>query len=215
MNISPTKTPDRITPAIVKGCTQLVPSGIPIFVERAQEHDALINKCVFNVKNYLLSNPGEMVLGWEIAIWENVLLDCIGHAVVRVDGKLKCITPSKYGDTKLLFLPDPSLTFDFSEKMSRMPTTQVAISTRPEVKRLIEIESLERSIKVKYPVSTQEIIIGGQDAYELQRLAKEKQWTILMVILATSDHTTKCLCGSGKKFRKCHRSAMESMLVER
>lgn len=213
MNISPTKIPDRITSVILKGCEKLAPGGFPTFVDRTPEHDALINKCVFNVKNYLLNNPGEMVLGWEIAIWENVLLDCIGHAVVRVGGKLKCITPSKYGDAKLLFIPDSRLTFDFNDKMARMPTAQVALSKKLEVKRLIEVESLERSIKIKYPVSSERVVIGGQDAYELQRLAKEKQSLILKVILATSDHTTKCLCGSGKKFRKCHRSAMEVMLA--
>ncbi|WP_226461991.1 SEC-C metal-binding domain-containing protein [Quatrionicoccus australiensis] len=28
----------------------------------------------------------------------------------------------------------------------------------------------------------------------------------------TSDNTTKCPCGSGKKFRKCHRATIEQML---
>ncbi|WP_367114187.1 SEC-C metal-binding domain-containing protein [Thiobacillus sp.] len=28
----------------------------------------------------------------------------------------------------------------------------------------------------------------------------------------TSDNTTKCPCGSGKKLRKCHRTAIEQML---
>lgn len=212
MNIRPTKTPDRITPAILKGCNQLVPDSSPVFIERKPAIGAIINKCVYNVKNHLLNAPGEMVLGWEVTVWDGVLLDCIGHAVLRHEDKLTCITPSNYGDQRLLFLPDSSLTFDFNDKMARMSSTQVAISQIPEVKRLIEIESRERSIKTKYPVSSAPMAVMGLDAHELQQIAKEKQSLFLKVILATSDNSTKCPCGSGKKFRKCHKAVTEHML---
>jgi len=171
-----------------------------------------VNKCTFNVQRFLAEHSGEMVLGWEVCVWDNVLLDCIGHIVVRLDDQLRCVTPSKYGDTRLLFLPDPRLAFNFNDPMARMPATQISLSSRAEVKRLIEVQSMERAIKIKYPVSSGQILIQGEDAIALQRISREKEILILKVILATNDHTSRCPCGSGKKFRKCHRTDIEQML---
>lgn len=206
------KVPDALTPSIAGACDRLVPNGSPVFISRRTAVGTLINKCTFNVRKYLESNPGEMVLGWEITVWDKVMLDCIGHAVVCNAGELFCISPSKYQDARILFLPDPRMAFDFDDPMARMPTKQIAISARPEVRRLIEVEEAEHAIKVRYPVTAGNILISGNDAASLQKLAREKQKLMLSVLLATNDHVSKCICGSGKKFRKCHRSDIERAL---
>lgn len=193
-------------------CRRLSPTASPLFVDRSPAPDAVVNRCTFNVKRFLEANPGEMVLGWDVCVWDGVLIDCIGHAVVKHDGQYHCVTPSRYADTKLLFLPDPTLAFDFADPMARMPSTQVALSTRPEVRRLIEVECSERQIKIAYPVAFGQMVVEGEDAVRLQQLAREKQRLMLKVILATSDHTTRCPCGSGKKLRKCHRTDIERTL---
>ena len=72
---------------------------------------------------------------------------------------LLCVTPSKYGDARILFLPDPSLTFDFEDENARMPVAEVQLSQRPEVAKLIEATRRERDIKIKYPVSSQPLRI--------------------------------------------------------
>jgi hypothetical protein len=207
-----TKTPDRLTPQILAACMRLVPDGQPQFVSREPVVDALINKCTFNVRRYLTEHSGTMVLGWEVCIWEDVLLDFIGHAVVLAGDRMHCVTPSTYPGQQLLFLPDPKLTFDFNDPIARMPAAQMALSSRADVKRLIELEAQERTIKVKFPVSSGQIMIEGNDAIALKRIGREKQTLMLKIVLATHDHTSRCPCGSGKKFRKCHRVAIEQML---
>jgi hypothetical protein len=207
-----TRSPDKVTSAIAAGCTRLVPEESPIFVDRLPFAEARINKCTFNVRQFLADNPGEMLLGWEVCVWDGVLLDCIGHAVVKHEERLRCVTPSKYGDKRLLFLPDPRMSFDFDDPMARMPAKQVPLSMRPEVLRFIEVDAAERAIKIKYPVSSGQIMVQGVVAEALQRLAREKQRLSLKLVLMTSDNTTKCPCGSGKKFRKCHRMTIEQML---
>ncbi|MBQ0943432.1 SEC-C domain-containing protein [Ideonella sp. 4Y16] len=164
------------------------------------------------MREYLQNSPGDMVLGWDVTVWEGVLLNCIGHAVVRNGDEFLCVTPSKYPERKLLFLPDPSLTFDFEDDNARLPVREIALSSRPEVFKLIEVTMLERQIKVKYPVSSKPTLVQGQDAVEIQRLGQMKSQLMLRVILVTADHNTRCPCGSGKKFRKCHRSDVERML---
>ena len=112
----------------------------------------------------------------------------------------------------MLFVPDPSLSFDFDDPMARMPTKQVALTSRPDVKRLIEVEAQERAIKIKYPVSSGQLVVTGIDAVNIKRLAMEKQTLMLRVILAMLDHASPCPCNSGKKFRKCHRGDIERMV---
>ena len=109
-------------------------------------------------------------------------------------------------------MPDPRMSFDFDDPMARMPAKQVPLSMRPEVLRFIEVDAAERAIKIKYPVSSGQIMVQGEVAEALQRLAREKQRLSLKLVLMTSDNTTKCPCGSGKKFRKCHRMTIEQML---
>ncbi|MBT9540925.1 MAG: SEC-C domain-containing protein [Thiobacillus sp.] len=96
--------------------------------------------------------------------------------------------------------------------MARMPAKQVPLSTHPEALRFVEVDAAEHTIKIKYPVSSGQMMVQGEDAEALQRLAREKQRLTLKLILMTSDNTTKCPCGSGKKLRKCHRTAIEQML---
>ena len=210
--LSPTKTPDVLTPTIRQACARLVPRAEAVFVAKQPFPGARINKCTFNVREYLRENPGDMVLGWDVTIWDGVLLDCIGHAVVRSGNSFLCVTPSKYPEQRLLFLPDPSLTFNFEDENARMPVREVALSSRPEVAKLIEVTRLEREIKVKYAVSSQPLLVQGPDAVELQRLSQAKSQLMLRAILVTADHNSRCPCGSGKKFRKCHRTAVEHML---
>jgi SEC-C motif len=211
--LSPTKTPDALTPKLREACRRLASACEPLFVDKRPFPGARINKCSFNVQQFLQDNPGDMVLGWDVTIWEGVLLDCIGHAVARQDNRLLCVTPSKYPEDRLLFLPDPSLTFDFEDMNARMPVAEIALSTRPEVAQLIEVTQRERAIKVKYPVSSQPLVVQGQDAVDLQRLERLKSELAFKVTLVTADHNTRCPCGSGKKFRKCHRAIFERMLA--
>ncbi len=154
-SLTPTRTPDSLTPGLREVCKRLVAAAEPIFVAKRPFAGARVNKCTYNVREFLRDQPGEMVLGWEVTVWDNVMLDCIGHAVVRHGESLLCVTPSKYGDARILFLPDPSLTFDFEDENARMPVAEVQLSQRPEVAKLIEATRRERDIKIKYPVSSQ------------------------------------------------------------
>lgn len=148
--LTPTRTPGTLTPGLREACKRLAPAE-PVFVAKRPFPGARINKCTYNVREFLRQQQGEMILGWEVTVWDNVMLDCIGHAVVRHGESLLCVTPSKYGDARILFLPDSSLRFDFDDENARMPVAEVQLSQRPEVARLIEATRSERSIKIKIP----------------------------------------------------------------
>src|ERR1700740_1301369 len=115
MKLRPTHTPTRMNESILEACGILVPGGEPVYVPRQPLPEALVNKCTLNVRQYLQNHPGRMVLGWDISVWDGVLLDAIGHAVVEDNGELRCVSPSKYGESRVLFLRDERLSFDFDD----------------------------------------------------------------------------------------------------
>lgn len=213
MKFNPTNTPAKLTADILDGCRKLVPGAKPVFVQRQPAPDAQVNKCSLNVRRYLAESQGTMVLGWDISVWENVLLDCIGHAVVQIEAGLLCVSPSKYGETSLLFLPDDSLEFDFDDSMARMPSKRIALSSKPEVQQFIDVEAEELVIRSKYAVSSGQISVRGADASALQQLGLRKQKLTLTILLNTTLSRSACFCGSGRQFRKCCKSKVETMIT--
>lgn len=213
MKLTLTRTPRALTPEIVDACKSLVPGSQPIFVRRRPASDAAaVNKCTFNVRRYLLEHPGSIVLGWDIAVWDHVLMECIGHAIVQSGNELFCVSPSKYGEPSLLFLPDNSLQFDFDDSMARMPSKQIPLSNKPEVQRFIELEGEELAIKSKYPVTSGQIAIRGVDAITLQRLMRERQQLTLKILLATTPLAGACVCGSKRPFGNCCRRKLQTAI---
>jgi hypothetical protein len=212
MKLHPTRTPDKLTREIIDGCSRLVPGTKPVFIERRPAPGAQVNKCTLNLRRYLAEHSGSMVLGWDISVWENVLLDCIGHAVVQTDDGFLCVSPSKYGETSLLFLPDDSLEFDFDNSMARMPSKRIPLSSKPEVQQFIDVEAEQLLIRSKYPVSSGQIVVRGADAIALQKLGLRKQQLMLRLLLGTTPPRASCFCGSGRQFRKCCKSRLETMV---
>jgi len=174
-NIVLEKTPNSITREIIEACKQVVQNSEPFFVLKKNFSEGQINKCTYNVKNYLSKYGGESILGWEVVIWRKVLIRLLGHAIVKSDNDLFCVTPTKYQNTKILFIKDPNLTFDFTNISSRMPTKIIPLNSSKMVRDFIEVENRIREIKIKYLVTSSNILLQGDDAISMQNLENEKQ----------------------------------------
>ncbi|OJJ12956.1 hypothetical protein BKI51_02500 [Alphaproteobacteria bacterium AO1-B] len=208
MIISPTKIPKTIGVRTRRACSELADASKLIFVDVEPTSDALPNKCVLNVRDVVNNEGGEVVLGWSISLWPDVMIQCIGHAVHKSNTGLRCVTPDKDGCERILFLPDSSLTFDFDDPQARLPTKMIPLCKDPLVARLIENEEREYLIKCRYPRGADTIEVRGNDAIELRRLDEAKPELVRRVFLRTKHHNDTCVCGSGRKFRKCCRPKM-------
>lgn len=199
------QTPKNIKPDIRSACKKLSESE-PLFINIVAPSWALNNKCSFNAKRFSEEYGGDVKFGWDIAVWDNVLIDCIGHAIVMKNNEFIDVTPSKYDNSASLFIEDDKITFDYSNEMSRMPSKMIAISKAKEVKRLILIEEEIYNIKIKYPVSSQPIAMNIDDSKVISKLEHEKQGLMPKIICEHTHHNDPCVCGSNKKFRKCCQS---------
>ena len=196
------QTPRDITSSVRSAC-RLVSDSEPVFVNVVPPSWALVNKCAINAKRYVEENEGEVVFGWAVSIWNKVLIDCIGHAVVKSNEQYIDVTPNKYDDKKILFVRDDGITFDYSDEMSRLPSKNIALSSAKDVKRLVNIEAELYSIKTKYPVTAGMIAPLPEDANTILKLETEKQQITPKIIVNHTHHNDPCVCGSGRKFRKC------------
>jgi len=203
MIVRPTKTLLLINGSVISACKKVTIDTKPIFVSIEPVGGARENKCTYNCEDYVETNGGEIVLGWKISEWKNVFFEFIGHAIIKNENGPLCITPSRYEENRLLFLEDPSLTFDFCDKNARLPSQTINISKHQEVAALIEIEERIKQIKCKYPVGSGVLRLYGNDASTITALENEKNTLIPLILKKTTHHNDKCFCGSGKKYRKC------------
>jgi hypothetical protein len=165
---------------------------------------SLPNKCPYNVKRYVDENGGKIIFGWALYVWPKVLLDCIGHAVVeKEDGSFLCITPNKDGSDKILFLRDEKIQFDYSDPNARVGSIQLPLRTDKKIEEIIRISKDIRDIKIKYPVTSGNMYVSGEDGMRIQELETIKGEIIGKILIEITGPNDQCPCGSGRKYKRC------------
>lgn len=205
-----TTVPESVTPEVVRACGQLGLVSLPVFVSIAPTAGALPNKCIVNAQAWVESHGGEVVMGWKVNHWPGVLVEFLGHALIRSESfGLRCITPDRRGATQVLFLEDARITYDHTDPLARMPGKRIPSSNHQDVATFISIEEKISAIKMKHPPTSGTIAVYGEDAIALQRLERGKQNSFRDIALRTWRKSDPCPCESGKSFQACCKRGME------
>lgn len=212
MTFSPTKVPIYISPELKSVCYKVAGTEQAEFVEIITSEKYKSNKCAYNAKLEAESVGGLVVFGWAVFVWDKVVYDFIGHAVVQKGDNLYCVTPSKMGEDRILFVRDSSITFDYDNPDSRLPLKEVAISKRPEVKELLRLREKIRDIKIKYPVANGAMIVSREDGLSISELEKRQSILVDRVNYQFYPVKESCPCGSRRQFRKCCRPYIKRSL---
>jgi len=98
-------TPQRVTTAIEKFCTELSPDFNPVYVRVAPTEDGRPGRCYANVERYIAEHGGTFQHGW--IIWEEpgIYLAAEHHCVHVQHGRYLDVTPPMFGERRILFLP--------------------------------------------------------------------------------------------------------------
>ena len=203
-----TRSPTKVTSEILRASSELGLAESPTFVPIEPMAGALPNRCIFNVRLEEARLRGNELTGWKVYEWPGVLVEFIGHAVLRLSsGELLCVTPDKYGDSRILFVA-AQIPFDELDQMARMPSKRVPSSSHEDIARFIEADDEIADIKHKYPPTAGQIEVFGTDALCLQRFELRKARALRDILLRTRAPHRKCICGSGKRFAACCRPKM-------
>jgi hypothetical protein len=171
-----TERPEETTPPAItepiKVFAAKLGSEAPRYVPVANDPLGLYGWCSDGVLEKMKSAGGSIRFGWNIWEWPRVLLTGEFHAVwVDPAGELIDITPKPHGETRIVFVPDPSYpeNFDFdkrplnrrqrlyeptdpsaeiAEHIARMKPAQLAYEEKRAAKAGV---TLEQSLRNKIP----------------------------------------------------------------
>lgn len=203
MKFHPTHTPKYLTPQISKRCIQVAGHADAVYLPVRTGSNYLRNKCAFNAKAEAQRLGGEVVFGWYVVVWDGVLVQFFGHAVVEVGEERYCVTPNSHDESRILFLADPKVTFDFDALDARLPSQALPLSQRKCVTEFIEVDQRIYHLKCKYPVTGGNVVLSATDAAEMRRLETLKERVVGEVLYYHHGDKDKCPCGSNRQFRKC------------
>jgi hypothetical protein len=194
-----TRTPPEITKYITRLIAKVGPGQLPVYLTVEPDEDAKVNECFPNVQAKIARSGGTMLCGWQLWEWPSVLVEAEFHAIwVSPDGVLNEITPKQDGERTILFVPIPSLTY------KGMAKDNVRIPIRDDLLVHHFIRVSEEIFKVMNQGER-----AGKYGYvhiparEIEPLLNAKAFLGQSILTGLRDHDP-CLCGSGRKYKRCH-----------
>lgn len=194
-----TRTPPEITKHLIGLAAKVAPRQTPLYVPVHPEPGAQANECFPNVEAKIEKNGGTIVYGWLLWEWPNVLVEAEFHAVWRsLDGNLIDITPKADGEEKVLFVTDERRTY----RGVSIDNVRIALRDDLLIHHFIKIS--EYIVKVmNRGESAQQCGYVSIPADEIEPLLLFRNLTVEMLRRGLRAHDD-CLCGSGKKYKRCH-----------
>jgi hypothetical protein len=130
----------------------------PRYVPVVKDAMGLYGWCNDGVSEKIKTDGGDIGFGWTIWEWPGILLTSEFHAVwVSPMGELIDITPKPHGETRIVFVPDPSYPTDFD------------FDKRPRNKRQRLYEPSDPSTEIAAHIARMTL---AQRAYEEKRAAR-------------------------------------------
>jgi len=160
---------------------------------------ALELECFENVRMCVEQRGGSALYGWLIWRWPGVLVEAEFHCVWQsASGELEEVTPRPDGDTRVLFVADPDRTYaGISLDNVRVPLRDDKL-VRDFIRAFeLKFEVLNRGERAKQHG------LVSVSAAEIEPILDMAALTEQMLLDGLSQHS-RCICGSGLKYRKCH-----------
>ena len=199
-------TPAEVGAALRELIDELVPGGIPHYVDVEPLRNAAANDCFVHVPERTSLEGGFVVNGW--ALWElpGVFVEAEAHCVwLRPNGDYLDITPKKSATARVFFLPDTSLVYESRQINSvRKPVVR-----DQNIQAYLDSFTDEFNLLNRGERASQfgEITLSGRETFEYQEIQARRANAFLMVLprLPKLGPYVPCPCGSGKKMKWCHK----------
>ncbi len=193
-------TPEVICSDVEKLIEKLNCNTELVYVDCYPEGGEMSN-CFPIVEKRIQKSGGSQVLGW--AIWKiNVLVQAEFHAVWKTsEGDLMDISPRVGYFKRILFVPDPKAKYEGKQ----VDNIRINISSNEVVNDHIEVcESIFKIENKGDRAYQHRLELKGKEACTLKILRAYKPMLIAIALQGFS-HQGTCFCGSGEKYKDCHR----------
>ena len=179
-------TPRAITEAVRSFCRGVAAGSQPVYLDARPVPGAAPDDCFAVVARRVALRGGERVLGWQI--WEHpgLMIEAEFHAVWRdPSGRLADITPKPEGISSILFLPDPSRSYEGRQ----VNNIREPLWDTPEVREFIAAADARFEFMDRDERSYQhgKIVLRGRDRDEWMGLLRRSQFASVDVMQAVTD----------------------------
>lgn len=194
-----TKTPEEIALHILELAEAIAPESRPIYVPVRPIPGGVENECFSNVAAAVKQSGGERRLGWALWEWPGVMVEGEFHAIWKTEaGQLIDVSPRQDCESRILFLPDPSRSYDGRA----VNNVRRALLDDPFVSEYLRVAD-----------GIFEVLNRGDRAFTNGPITMPKEEILpLLARKALLQHVIEhrpisrngsCPCGSGRKFKKC------------
>lgn len=200
-----TTTPPEISRAVRRLTDSVVRGAEPVYLDVQPEADAIVHECFPNVQAKVARDGGQMLCGWQLWEWPNVLVEAEFHVVwVSPAGEMIDITPKPEGEKRILFVPDPRRRYEgVSIDNVRMPLCDDLL-----IRHFIQMsEAIVQVINRGERASQYDEV--SVPANEIQPLLQARDFLGQSLGAGLREHAP-CLCGSGSKYKRCHGAQVEA-----
>jgi len=204
-----TITPPEISPSIRRLVESLVPGGEPVYMDVNPEPDATISECFPSIQAKVLRDGGQLLCGWQLWEWPGVLVEAEFHGIwAAPDGRHVDITPKQDGETRVLFVADPDLSYTGSHRNNvRLP-----LSKDRTIEDFVALaDKRGRIMETAIPLGNGQFKISQQRMQMIQEIEKALGF-VGRVIHAGLGADDQCLCKRSDSYRNCCGGAVTSVI---
>ncbi len=199
-----TRAPTELPARIMDFCRP-ISAAQPMVMEVERLSFAVPGECYSNVEEQVRQAGGSAVYGWQIWDWPAILTEAEFHAVWRdPSGSLHDITPKIDGDATIVFLPDPSRTY----QGRRIDSIRRAASANQIVADFIQLCEANFHRFGQIPSGTT-LEREEADIYQSFEMARR---FMVEVINNGANRSAACLCGSGERYKHCHEHKLRRLI---
>lgn len=202
-NFIMTKIKQPLTPILSSQYIEMIKAKInsnfePQYIKVSPVRNAPLQECFSIVEEYINQHGGTRVLGW--ALWElpSYFIEAEFHAVWESPtGELKDLTPRSSETNKILFIRDPSMTYDGG----RVNNIRINYSENHIIKDLFKIYEDEYEA-----FGAEGIVLPHQQILNISlEMRKASVHERMELIYKNLKKTDPCFCNSGEMLKDCHK----------
>jgi hypothetical protein len=179
-------TPASVTEAVLRLREKIGVNTEPVFVPVQPAPHSALEECYRNVFTQVQERGGARQTGW--CIWEHpgLFVEGVFHAIwLSPEGNLVDITPHRDGEQRILFIPDPTRSYNGQPIDNiRLPLVQ-----NPRVERLMRMNEEMLELRKKY------LLPDGRAAVPAIE--------VIQVVVKHTSRNDQCPCRSSRKFKHC------------
>lgn len=201
------RPPKGIDARVRQFCATITRRATPQYVSIAPREGCLPLECFANVRAQVERNGGRIQFGWTIWEWTGIFLEAEHHAVYEPADHRGFIdvTPAQDGEARRLFLPDNDAIYDFDNEGTRIDNIRYALRKDPLIEAFFAAAA-EKSAFLNTVPGFGMFALAGEKAEQYEGIERRMAGLQLQIFEKYAGPNSLCICGSGKKFKRCHGS---------